>query len=981
MPELNAADFPVYFRDVHGYEPFPWQVRLTEQVVTTGEWPKVIDLPTGSGKTSVLDTAIFALAVNPEQFPRRVIFVIDRRIIVDQVYKRAELIQAKIADGETEVLRVIRERISDITGGTSDHDRVLLGTTPLKGGIPIDSEWARRPDLPWVLVSTVDQFGSRLLFRGYGVSKKMRSVHAGLAGNDCLVILDEVHLAKPFAETLSAVGSLDHGEALPSRKFHLVEMSATPTTSEAKPFRLVPEDLSGSVILRQRVEAVKLAQLRETGSAKPPEEAIPAEVLKIAKKDLPEGVRNVGVIVNRVLTARSVNQALVDAGYESHLITGRMRPLDREKALEEIELLVDPDANPETSNESSLPSFVVATQAIEVGADFSFDCLITECSPIDSLKQRFGRLDRRGTYEERSGSPAQAWILGVKSAMKSKKSDFVYGDSVKATWNELIERHGIGNPFNVGVQAGMDASSINGSSQETPTTHIDESASQLEISRFGTLTGFPDETSAPSHRAPLLLNTHLEAWAQTNPEPIIQPGIDAFLHGMEASPNSDVSIVWRWDRSLEALRLVPPRPAEYLQIPIKAAKSWLALGPEDIVDEIGEDPVADVGTVSDVSELPEPVKKLQNDENAEENPDKWKWVKWEGHEEGAKPLGSHREVRPGDVIIVSPDRGGLSNGNWDPTSSEPVNDLGDAAQAAYGHRLTLRLDNSIYSDAPPPPSEESDFSPREIAEEWLERLQSDAELPEAKWASQLLQNRFDIHNILDPRKYLILVERDPKTQRAKVDPATIEGSDEAQSCTGTGVTLKEHMDGLGSLAAEFSKSLGISQELENDIRLAGRLHDLGKVDPRFQLQLVGGDPVKRAGLDEPLAKSLPNTPTAWRYPKSMRHEMASVALIESNPQVLEEAHDPDLVLHLIATHHGWARPIPIIPEESDPQNLQYTFEGHQMEASSDLAPTTIALEGADRFWKLSKKYGHHGLAWLEAIFRLADHRQSAREVG
>lgn len=989
MADLTAADFPVYFRDVHGYEPFPWQVRLTEQVISTGEWPEVIDLPTGSGKTSVLDTAVFALAVNPEQFPRRVIFVIDRRIIVDQVYKRAELIQTKIANGETEVLRLIRERISDITGGASDHDRALLGTTTLRGGIPIDSEWARRPDLPWVLVSTVDQFGSRLLFRGYGVSKKMRSVHAGLAGNDCLIILDEVHLAKPFAETLSAIGSLKHGEALPSRKFHIVEMSATPTDSEAERFRLVPEDLSGSAILRQRVEALKLARLRETSSAKPAEVAIPDEVLKITKKDLPEGVRSVGVIVNRVLTARAVNQALADAGYKSHLITGRMRPLDREKALGEIELLVDPDADPEISNEDSNPSFVVATQAIEVGADFSFDCLITECSPIDSLKQRFGRLDRRGTYEERSGSPAQAWILGVKSALKSKKSDFVYGDAVKATWNELVERHGIGNPFNVGVQAGTDkplgdtddapVAENTPSNYASPENESQEPEADIEIPRFGTLANFSDETTALPLLAPLLLNTHMEAWAQTNPEPIIQPGIDAFLHGMETSPNSDVSIVWRWDHSKEALRLVPPRPAEYLQVPIRAAKSWLALGPKDKADE---EPVADVGAIGAEDELPVPAKQTpQIADEAGEDADKWKCARWQGHEEGAKPLENTGEIRPGDVIIVKPDRGGLSNGNWDPTSDIRVKDLGDAAQAAYGFRLTLRLDRRIYQDAPPPPSEESDFTTREIAEEWLQQLRNDTELPESEWASKLLQNRFGTHDILGQEKYLILVEHNPKTQRAKVDPATIEGSDEAQSCTGTGVTLREHMDGLGNLAAEFAKGLGLSEELQSDFRLAGRLHDLGKVDLRFQLQLVGGDPVKRAGLDEPLAKSLPNTPTVWQYPKGMRHEMASVALIESNPKVLEEAHDPDLVLHLIATHHGCARPIPIIPEETDPQNLQYTFEGHQMEASSDLAPTTIALEGADRFWKLSKKYGHHGLAWLEAIFRLADHRQSEKEAG
>ena len=925
---MSEFDFSTYFREVHGVEPFPWQVRLTHQVIENGSWPEVIDLPTGVGKTAALDTAVFSLAVEPQRFPRRVVFVVDRRIIVDQTYERAEIIQAALAGARTPALRWVKDRLAAVGGVVDGAGDGLLGVACLRGGIPIDGEWARRPDLPWVVVSTVDQYGSRLLFRGYGVSTGMRPIHAGLAGNDCLVILDEVHLSRPFAETVSAVNRRTRASSLPHR-FQVVEMSATPTSSKATRFNLIEADLAASEVLRKRVEASKGAVLLEVGGTRQPaEEALPVAVARLAKKEIPPEASSVGVIVNRVLSAREVHRAVREAGYESRLITGRMRPLDRAEVVSEISRLVDPDSH----YSSDEPTFVVATQAVEVGADFSFDALITECAPIDSLRQRFGRLDRRGTCEERTGSRAQAWILGVRSTLGPKYDDLVYGKSVRATWQEFERRVGYRTSLDVGA-------------------------------RSADLGDFPDEASASPERAPLLLDTHMEAWAQTNPEPIVQPDVAPFLHGLGVSDSADVSVAWRWDRSPDVLRLVPPRPAEFLQVPVGAVKAWLARHP-------GEVSVADAGAPEEF-EYDGPVVTRADG-----------WVRWGGFETGPESI-SLSEIRPGDVLVVDPTWGGLSGLNWDPGDVDEVADLGDAAQVEYGKRATLRLDPRLLDDVPTPDSEVEIDVPQDRIRAWIEeRLHREADLP--SWQFRVLQrlsSGFRVHLVGvngDGDNYLVLVECGG---RAAIDAATFDGSDESVSGTGTGTTLRNHMNGLGDMAASFAEALGLAPDLREDLRLAGRLHDLGKVDRRFQLQLVGGDPVREAMLDEPLAKSLPDTPRVRRYPKGMRHEMASVALVQSNPEILEEAHDPDLVLHLIATHHGWARPLPPIIPDDDPRELRFTHDGHQMQVSSNLADTPLALEVADRFWRLSDRYGPHGLAWLEATFRLADHRQSEREAG
>ena len=923
MGSLTANDFPEFFLHVHGDEPFPWQQRLAELVLGTG-WPSVVDLPTGTGKTALLDIAVFALAAKPTEAPRRIVFVIDRRIVVDQVCERAEKILGRIQEGDTRVLGQVRRRINELGGGKP------LSVAALRGGIPIVGAWAHRPDQPWILVSTVDQFGSRLLFRGYGVGRRMRPVHAGLAGNDCLVILDEVHLSVPFAETLDQVARLSAGP-LPKR-FHIVKMSATPGSGHEDAFRLDNKaDLEECAELRRRVLAKKQAKLVSV----PKRDALSAAVLRLvrslSKSGTASAVRSVGVVVNRVQGARDTHRTLHEAGFRVHLITGRMRPLDRVAKLKAIRSAVDPDRR-EALDEMTI---VVATQAIEVGADFSFDALITECASIDSLRQRFGRLDRRGTYSEQTG-PAQAWILGVTSELAGKRSDPIYGESVKATWKELerLEREG---PIDIGPQS---------------------------------LAGFPEDAAARPSEAPLLLSTHMDAWVQTNPRPIVDPPIEWFLHGIQGDRIREVAIVWRRDRTNEALKLVPPRQAEFLSVPIDAARSWLTEGPE--ID------VADVqGFGLDETEADRLVDNC---------------VRWKGVGEATEMIESVADIRPGATLVVSPDRGGLSFGTWDPSSKARVKDLGDVAQFVHGRRLTLRLDSGLQAIAtlsgtlPSPDAElETERPMHDRVREWLQLNQTNGQPEWLAGVLKRLQQGFDFKLVKEgpgePGGYYILTERNPGTGKPVTDPSVMDGSDEAGSMTGAAVTLSRHLEGVAERARRTAKRLGLPRDIVDDLWLAGRLHDVGKADRRFQAQLVGGDPVRLEMLDKPLAKSLPDVPKAWRYPRGMRHELGSVALVDSAPEVLAQAHDPELVLHLIATHHGWARPLPPIIEDPDPQPVSYCFHGRYLNAHSDLADGSQALDMAERFWRLVGRYGYYGLAWLETILRLADQRQSAEEDG
>jgi CRISPR-associated endonuclease/helicase Cas3 len=270
------TDFAAFFESLWKSEdwpklqPFPWQTMLAERAAS-GDWPEAINLPTASGKTACLDAAVFALAAtagaSPEsRTPRRIWFVVDRRIVVDEAYNRARAIARRLAEATQNsdgAAGEIAARLCEVSGTGR-----ALAVARLRGGTWRDDGWARLPSQPAIICSTVDQVGSALLFRAYGHSDRTASIFAGLAGNDCLILLDEAHCAVPFMQTLRAVARF-RGEQWSAQSlktpFRFSVMSATPP--EGIPAEAVfPTTAERTAaldhpILHQRIRARKVAGL------------------------------------------------------------------------------------------------------------------------------------------------------------------------------------------------------------------------------------------------------------------------------------------------------------------------------------------------------------------------------------------------------------------------------------------------------------------------------------------------------------------------------------------------------------------------------------------------------------------------------------------------------------------------------------------------------------------------------------------------
>ena len=402
MDELTR--FRDAFFALTGELPFPWQESLYTDWLSKGKFPSSCNLPTGLGKTSVVAIWLIAYANWREKISRRLVYVVNRRTVVDQTTEEVDKYRQRIA--ELDQHNLLKRQLGS------------LAISTLRGQFADNREWSADPSRPAVIVGTVDMIGSRLLFSGYGVGFKGKPLQAGFLGQDALLIHDEAHLEPAFQKLLVAIQE-EQERCNEFRKFRVMELSAT-SRGEEPPFELTKiEKAVPDVLPEPPTEPVHLVWRRQKAK-----KALHLHPLK-EEKQLADEIANANlalkfegsngavlVFVRKVEDADKIVKKL-PKGYTQQL-TGTLRGLERERM-----------ANPR--NEKGCPIFarflkppkpdaaeyeqwrikpkagtvyLVCTSAGEVGVNLSANHLVCDLSTFDSMAQRFGRVNRFGDFSD-----------------------------------------------------------------------------------------------------------------------------------------------------------------------------------------------------------------------------------------------------------------------------------------------------------------------------------------------------------------------------------------------------------------------------------------------------------------------------------------------------------------------------------------------------------------------------------------------------
>ncbi len=895
---MTFADF---FRCATGHAHFPWQLNLYEKFAA-GDFPSNAIIPTGLGKTSVIAVWLIALALHQEKVPRRLVYVVNRRTVVDQTTAEVEKLRKALLD-QPDLKEIANQLRALCALPLPSPDSAPLAVSTLRGQFADNREWSADPARPAVIIGTVDMIGSGLLFSRYTVGFKLRPHHAALLAQDALLVHDEAHLEPAFQKLLDSI-VVEQNRSNDPRKLRVIELTAT-TRSDAsiETFKITENDEKNDFVY-QRLNAVKKLTLVELGDGEKEQD----KIIELAFAYQETG-RAILVFVHSVESATKIAADLgKKAGIEKvRTLTGTMRGKERD------ELVTQPLfkrflPNDKSENDDTGTVWLVATSAGEVGVNISADDLICDLSTYESMAQRLGRVNRFGERDDSTITVVHPSFFGKKD----KNNNLVQSD---------ID---IAHERTLGLLQKLEANAHPAALEKLSTSERAAAFSPPPKLRMATAVQF-------------------DAWALTSiRKPIAaRPPVAPYLHGEadEWQP-AETHVAWRDDPDIirdGMLTSYPPeglledfplKPHELLRDTTKRIAETLSALIEQLVQN-GKDidapeklPAAWVlredGTIEPLPLIPSvqlfKTYKKQKERNASEKDE----IK--RHKESLKfSLGSATLILPASI-------GGVSEQGL--LTADGKADRADVSEIKNA-RFRLR------APSPDIPVEyASDYRLIRVIDTQLGDEGDDLESPTRYWLWLEAKNSVNAE------------------KRFAVQPETLKMHTEATAANAIAIAEKL-----------FPMQRDGQPDLRIPVSIAAKLHDPGK-DRRFWQLGIGNTGYDPSKPDTILAKSgshMRRRNLAEHY----RHEFGSLtnATASTDFAALSPA-ERDIVLHLIAAHHGRARP-------HFPEDEIFDYD------SSPADSLALATEIPRRFARLQRRFGRWGLAWLESILRAADYAASA----
>jgi CRISPR-associated endonuclease/helicase Cas3 len=1000
-------DFKDCFKRLTGNDPFDWQERLFHKAVNSN-LPDACDVPTGLGKTSVMTIWLIALGCllkeKDRKIPLRLVYVVDRRVIVDQATDEAEKLLDELTQAISDTSSPLHSLAQTFREASMKGNESLIALSTLRGQKADNRLWCLDPSRPAIIIGTVDMIGSRLLFSGYGkVGINHRSLRAGLLGQDTLVVVDEAHLSPVFVKTLLDIKCAIH-QTQSLRPFHVMSLSAT-LSGQGDTLEIDEQKECQNEKARLRLQARKqiewlpfdqLAQAKDAkkgASRKEINEALAECLVKHAiqyegateaepAKSIIIFVKTVDLVnliydklcdeIEKLATKEEAEEStdnkeekkLRDA-VEARILkmTGEMRGAERNDLVESPKFKVFlPRSEPDRRTHRPT-HYLIATSCAEVGVNLDADHGVCDLSTLDSMIQRIGRINRFGITEstitvviDEQGLNAEASALQkdeeqqrrlVKlSAEKDELQDqLAKGQLDKAARKELqkqisakhTDRQALkkrGPKYELEITEREDAKVYFTWQALKSKAYENGKVNASPLALRGLLTGNTKALPDIPVRPPFDV-ARVDDWAMTSlkqkeyPRPLVQ----YWLRGVIDDERAQTTFVWRTDLDHFDFSNIPKEKVTE-QLPEQLQQA------EELATTIPIQPQerATIATYRAERLLKELAKRF---------PDKPIVIIDPGGEERGY---SGEQLKEGrnlfstlafSTVILPSSVGGLdADGNPLETLPKKPRAVPDVVSNEWTRYLINRQTSKSF---------ESTKLRTENAESKLFTSLSDV-LKEGR-DNGILKNSKELQQAFanDEEKITSIAYFQTRSQS---DADISENPDDTSSLKFADRSVREHDEDVERYTRFLAETIGLPNEIVELLAAAGFRHDLGKDREWWQKAIGNLDDFKT----KPLAKSRANS-FDHSFNQGYRHEFGS--LIESlDDEDLKGHKHRDLILHLIAAHHGYARSH--FPERA--------FDRNQPKPENQRIAHDVML----RFNRLQRQYGWWQLAYLEAVLKAAD---------